>query len=96
MGKRFSESAEKKAAGQARKREQARQKELNERRAEEAAEAEKWTEGARTENSRKVEEEARRAAKLQAKKDREALLAAEEADMAGAKKAGKVKNRRKK
>ena len=60
MGKRFSESMDKKMAGQARKREQARDKLKQEEARLESIEAEKWEEGAQkvSKNQMKEEEEA--------------------------------------
>lgn len=79
MGKRFSESAAKKIAGQARKRDQAAQKHRAEVEKLEAEEAAKWEEGSRKTNPKKLEEEQKRLEKLEAKKKREAQLAEEEA-----------------
>ncbi|SCU97205.1 LAMI_0F09230g1_1 [Lachancea mirantina] len=78
MGKRFSESAPKKAAGQQRKREQAAAKDRAHREKVEAAEAAKWDEGSRKPSSKKLVEEQKRLEKLRAKEERDALLAAEE------------------
>lgn len=79
MGKRFTESAAKKAAGNARKRQQAAEKEYAERQRQEAEEAAKWNEGSRKTNPKKVLEEQKRLEKLEAKRLRDALLAEEEA-----------------
>ncbi|SCU79256.1 LAFA_0B01816g1_1 [Lachancea sp. 'fantastica'] len=81
MGKRFSESAAKKAAGNQRKKEQAHAKERAHRDALEAQEAAKWEQGADKGNPKKAEEEQKKQAKLKAKRDRDELLAAEEASL---------------
>ncbi|AMD22813.1 HHR044Wp [Eremothecium sinecaudum] len=78
MGKRFSESAAKKLAGQARKKEQAAAKDRAERERMESEEAQKWEEGAKTPNQKKLLEMQKREEKLRAKQERESLLAAEE------------------
>ncbi|SCU85944.1 LADA_0D11012g1_1 [Lachancea dasiensis] len=78
MGKRFSESAAKKAAGNQRKKEQAQAKDRAHREVLEAEEASKWDQGSRKDNPKKLLEEQKKQEKLQAKKEREALLAAEE------------------
>ncbi|SCU82624.1 LAME_0C02124g1_1 [Lachancea meyersii CBS 8951] len=79
MGKRFSESAAKKVAGNQRKREQAHAKDKAHKEALEAQEAAKWEQGADKGNPKKQLEEQKRQEKLRAKKEREELLAAEEA-----------------
>ncbi|AET39752.1 uncharacterized protein Ecym_4735 [Eremothecium cymbalariae DBVPG len=93
MGKRFSESAAKKIAGQARKRDQEAAKNRAERERIEAEELLKWEEGARQPNQKKLLEEQKRQEKLQAKKERDEMLAAEEATLA---KGGKGKKNGKK
>ncbi|CAI4044908.1 hypothetical protein SUVZ_10G1940 [Saccharomyces uvarum] len=77
-GKRYSETAKKVAAGRARKRRQAYEKDQLEKQQLEAQEAQKWEQGARTPNEKKLELEQKKAEKLRAKKEREDLLAAEE------------------
>lgn len=81
MGKRFSESAAKKAEGLARKRQQANAKQRAEREKLEAEEAAKWDTGSRKPNEKKALEEQKKQEKLAAKKEREAILAAEEDDI---------------
>lgn len=81
MGKRFTESAAKKAAGQARKREQAALKDREERAREEAAEAVKWEQGAKKLSNKKQLEDQKKEEKLRAKLERDAMLAAEEAEL---------------
>lgn len=78
MGKRFSESAAKVAQGRARKRQQEYEKNRSQREKLEAEEAKKWEAGARTGVSKKEIMEQKRQEKLAAKKERDALLAAEE------------------
>lgn len=78
MGKRFSESAAKKAEGLARKRDQAASKQRAEQQKLEAEEAAKWETGSRRPNQKKISEEQKRQDKLKAKKERESLLASEE------------------
>ncbi|CDO96093.1 unnamed protein product [Kluyveromyces dobzhanskii CBS 2104] len=90
MGKRFSESAAKKAEGLARKRNQEYAKIKEERLREEAEEASKWEQGANKGNPKKLLEEQKKEEKLRAKKEREALLAAEEEALG---KGGKGKKR---
>ncbi|CAI4062676.1 Lso2p SKDI_07G4220 [Saccharomyces kudriavzevii IFO 1802] len=90
MGKRFTESAAKKAAGLARKRNQAHAKQREEMEQLEAEEASKWEEGSKRENARKLEEEQKKQEKIRAKKERDALLAAEEQQLG---KGGKGKRR---
>ncbi|WBF13787.1 hypothetical protein N7582_003157 [Saccharomyces uvarum] len=77
-GKRYSETAKKVAAGRARKRRQAYEKDQLEKQQSEAQEAQKWEQGARTPNEKKLVLEQKKAEKLRAKKEREDLLAAEE------------------
>ncbi|CEP62706.1 Lso2p LALA0_S06e01838g [Lachancea lanzarotensis] len=81
MGKRFSESAAKKAAGNQRKKEQAHAKEKAHRSALEAQEAAKWEQGADTGNPKKLLEEQKKQERLRAKKERDEMLAAEEASL---------------
>lgn len=64
MGKRFSESAAKKAEGLARKRDQAYAKERAERERREAEEASKWEDGAKKTSSKKLLEEQKKEEKL--------------------------------
>ncbi|SCU97129.1 LANO_0E15236g1_1 [Lachancea nothofagi CBS 11611] len=78
MGKRFTESAAKKIAGNQRKKEQAHAKDRAQREALEAEESSKWDEGSRKANPKKVQEEEKKQEKLRAKQEREELLAAEE------------------
>ncbi|KOG98599.1 Lso1p DI49_3021 [Saccharomyces eubayanus] len=77
-GKRYSETAKKVAAGRARKRRQAYEKDQLEKQQLAAQEAQKWEQGARTPNEKKLALEQKKAEKLRAKKEREHLLAAEE------------------
>lgn len=63
-GKRYSETAKKVAAGRARKRRQAYEKDQLEKQQLEAQEAQRWEEGARTPNQKKLI--------MEQKKDREA------------------------
>ncbi|KAH3899105.1 uncharacterized protein SCODWIG_00601 [Saccharomycodes ludwigii] len=81
MGKRFSESAAKKAAGLARKADQARAKVRAEKEKEAAAEAAKWEEGSRKPNKKKIEEQNKLTEKLAKKQERDRLLAEEEAQL---------------
>lgn len=81
MGKRFSESAAKKAEGLARKHQQASAKQRAERERLEAEEAAKWDTGSRKPNPKKVLEDQKKQERLNAKKEREALLAAEQEDI---------------
>ncbi|CAI4500914.1 AGA_1a_G0021530.mRNA.1.CDS.1 [Saccharomyces cerevisiae] len=92
MGKRFSESAAKKAAGLARKRDQAHAKQRAQMEQLEAEEASKWEQGSRKENAKKLEEEQKRQEKARAKKERDAFLAAEEEQLG---KGGKGKRKMK-
>ncbi|KTA96182.1 Uncharacterized protein AO441_001660 [Nakaseomyces glabratus] len=78
MGKRFSESAAKVAQGRARKRQQEWEKNRAQKEHLEAMEAKKWEEGAREGTSKKALLEEKRQQKLAAKKERDALLKAEE------------------
>ncbi|CCF60128.1 hypothetical protein KAFR_0J00600 [Kazachstania africana CBS 2517] len=80
-GKRYSETAAKVAAGRARKNKQAYEKRKLEREALELEEAKKWEQGTRQPNRKKLEQEEKRNAKVQAKKEREALLAMEEEEL---------------
>ncbi|CAI4934457.1 ATV_HP_G0010510.mRNA.1.CDS.1 [Saccharomyces cerevisiae] len=77
-GKRYSETAKKVAAGRARKRRQAYEKDQLEKQQLEAQEAQRWEEGARTPNQKKLIMEQKNTEKLRAKKERDQLLAAEE------------------
>ncbi|QHS74243.1 Lso1p SPAR_J01950 [Saccharomyces paradoxus] len=77
-GKRYSETAKKVAAGRARKRRQAYEKDQLEKQQLEVQEAQKWEEGARTPNQKKLIMEQKKTEKLRAKKERDQLLAAEE------------------
>lgn len=72
MGKRFSESAAKKAAGMAKKRENERIKERAQRERDEAEEAAKWSQGTSKRSEKKILEEQKRQEKLKAKQEREA------------------------
>lgn len=90
-GKRYSETAAKVAAGRARKRKQEYEKRVTERERLEADEAKKWEQGAREPNQKKLIEEAKKQQKLEAKREREALLAAEE-EMLGKGGKGRRKN----
>ena len=74
-GKRYSETAKKVAAGRARKRRQAYEKDQLEK---QQLEAQGWEEGARTPNQKKLIMEQKKTEKLRAKKERDQLLAAEE------------------
>lgn len=78
MGKRFTESAAKKAAGNARKVEQAAVKRKAEIEALEVLEASKWEQGSRKPSQKQLLEEEKRKEKAKAKQERAALLIAEE------------------
>lgn len=99
MGKRFSESMDKKMAGQARKREQARDKLKQEEARLESIEAEKWEEGAQKVSKKQLEEEEKKKEKLRLKLERENQMKEEEEALGkggkgpGSTKAGKQKKR---
>ncbi|KAG0656336.1 hypothetical protein C6P44_005137 [Monosporozyma unispora] len=80
-GKRYSETAHKVAQGKARKRKQEWEKRQQEKEEVEAAEAKKWEQGTRKANPRKLIEEQRKMDKQAAKRERAALLAAEEEEL---------------
>ncbi|CAI4043809.1 hypothetical protein SKDZ_10G2110 [Saccharomyces kudriavzevii ZP591] len=77
-GKRYSETAKKVAAGRARKRKQAYEKDQLQTQQLEAQEAQKWEQGVKTPNQKKLILDEKKAEKLRAKKERDGLLAAEE------------------
>ncbi|GMM55809.1 Lso2 protein [Maudiozyma humilis] len=81
MGKRFSESAAKKVAGQARKRDQANAKARAEEERLEAIEASKWEEGAQKVSKKQLLEEEKRREKERLKAERDAQMAEEEAEL---------------
>lgn len=90
-GKRYSETAQKVAAGRARKRRQAWEKDQSEKAMLEVEEAKKWDQGTRTPNQKKLEASQKKKDKVSAKKERDALLAAEEESIG---KGGKGQKRR--
>ena len=98
MGKRFSESAAKKIAGQAWKRDQANAKERAEAERAEAMEASKWEQGAQKVSKKQLEEEEKRKEKERLRAEKDAQMAAEEAELGAGGKgrsvhAGKQKKR---
>ena len=99
MGKRFSESMDKKMAGQARKREQARDKLRQEEAKLESMEAEKWEQGSKKASKKQLEEEEKKKEKLRLKLERENQMKEEEEALGkggkgpGSTKAGKQKKR---
>lgn len=77
-GKRYSETAAKVAAGRARKRRQAWEKTQEEKAMLEVAEAQKWEQGARSANQKRLVADQKARDKKNAKAERDALLRAEE------------------
>ncbi|GMM54007.1 Lso1 protein [Maudiozyma humilis] len=77
-GKRYSETAAKVAAGRARKRRQAWEKNQEEKAMLELEEAKKWEQGARSANQKRLVADQKARDKKAAKAERDALLRAEE------------------